>query len=207
MTWYADEILVRASAPALAAVRADAELRAFAHLLPIESIRRPGESLLGAALVGLCVVRPVADPIGHEQACHWYGAPFLDSHELTGNSEISAWHQSIARQFGEAAPVPPVGSIARLKDLATSSGEAVAYYSCAMWGGDVEFEQAWILGSNDQVFLKNEQGPTVALSESAPPREVQGDVLRLALAALGIELPSTYFEPHTRSFPWDRYRL
>ena len=34
-----------------------------------------------------------------------------------------------------------------------------------------------------------------------------GDVLTLAMVHFDVLLPNEYFEPHTRGFPWERYRV
>ena len=82
-----------------------------------------------------------------------------------------------------------------------------------MWGGDIEGEYAWIFGRSGIALVSlppdtpGERRPLAIVEHSEPVRIVSGDVLACALKHLSLDLPTPFFAPHTRSFPWERYKL
>lgn len=202
MTWHADELLGPATPAILAAVRADTRLASYAHVVPVTTISR-----LRARADrpnGLLIVRPVCDAAGNEPAFDWYRGTALDSQSFTGSADMSVLHAAHTAHVGDDAPTPPRNFLAAIQDLALRVGEPLVYYSCAMWGGDIELEQAFVLGSEPHVYSKLGNAEAVCLPSAAPSQE---DVLVSALRELGFELTDPYFEPHTRAFEWQRYTL
>ena len=70
----------------------------------------------------------------------------------------------------------------------------ITYYSACTFGGDVEWERAWVFA---EVERRYEHDAETSF----------GDVLRKALIDHGVSLPSAYFAPHSRSFDWERFRV
>ena len=75
--------------------------------------------------------------------------------------------------------------------------EPVVYYSCSMWGGDIDHEYCLLYEPQESLLLTNasERG------HGAERALVQG------LQKLGLALPTPFFAPHTRSFDWAARKL
>ena len=218
MTWYADEVIAPATPEVIRSVKTDPLLADFAyHLLdPFEHTWHTPEIIHGLPAGGLLVVRPVCDASPDESPADWYGEPVLDWHSFPSGCnppplvdrgrvvESAALHPDV---------VPPEGLLSYLNALAIKTGCPFVFYSCFMWGGDPEREYAWVLGNSEVVFASvesesPEEPRAVAILEPFKSAQlVTGDTLAFALARIGLELPTPYFAPHTREFPWEKYRL
>lgn len=82
--------------------------------------------------------------------------------------------------------------------LALQVGQPILYYTCEMWAGEVEFECTLVYSPAESVLCTD-------VSESISPGAP--DALRDGLLRIGLRLPTRYFAPHARDFPWSRYRL
>lgn len=118
-----------------------------------------------------------------------------------------------AALLGAAFPAssrPPAPTLRALKDLSLRSRSPVILYLCEMWGGDIDLEVAWVpgwvSGEPDRVLWHTGEGPLQAIA-AARPRPLGRDVLGAALEYLRVRMPSPYFLPHTRGFPWERFRV
>lgn len=203
MTWYADEILLRATDDAVARIRADVTLAPFAyHVANLDDFtwHSPGhyhELPEG----GLLVVRPVGRPVAHQR---WYGEAVLDWSSLKPEGKVEDVQlapdaDERLRLELEDEDVPPRAFRTYLSELAQDLRAPLMYYSCSMWGGDVDSEYCLVYGPNE----------TLHVTETTPsPTEPQGiDSLRAGLRCIGADIPSPFFLLHTRAFPWQDYRL
>lgn len=212
MTWRADEILARATPPVLRAIEGDDLLAPFAYLLENPSEERGLRYVDGLPPEGLVVVRPVGDP-NDQGAADWYSQPMLDWALVPGPPDtlFEADRARVAEATdGAVESFPPAALLSYLGRLARRTRSPLVVYSCVMWGGAVESEQAWIVGTSQLAIVNrapDEPGQVVIVERTAPIRIVEGDVLSRALAHLGAVLPTPHFLPHTRSFPWKQYRL
>lgn len=199
MTWHADEFIAAATPAMLQAVQADPRLAASAYKVPASELSR-----LRAAASSLLIVRPICDHIDNEPALEWYGGHALDSRSFSGAADLSTLREATAAHVGDDAPLPPPGFLAALQDIFVRVGEPLVYYSSAMWGGDIEFEQAFVLSAEPHAYSKLGDSEAQRLPSGQASNE---DVLVSALRDLGFELTDPYFEPHTRAFAWERYAL
>ena len=201
MTWYAHEILLRATPAALAAIHASAQLAPFAyHLRSLDQVQwyRP-EHRHGLPEGGLLVIRPVC--CAEDRCAQWHGEPFLDTTSLPPRPEVAPLLQAdiatpLADQLSETS-LPAMSLRGTSAALAQQLQEPVVYYACGMWGGDVDFEYCLTYEPQESLFARD-------VSERGHGTE---RALDMALAKLGLTLPSGFFAPHTRSFDWAAHQL
>jgi hypothetical protein len=120
---------------------------------------------------------------------------------------------------------PPTAFLNELRSIAFSTKTVTAYYTCRMWGGDVECDVGWVwdgerqrsqfyrgavapdsVGKETTGFYTDMHG-AYAIDQYGRKPIMGGDVLTLVLLHFGTLLSNGYFEPHTRSFPWSKYAL
>jgi len=218
MTWYADQVMATASPGAIRAFRADPVLRPFAYHLtnPLDHAWHSAEVIHRLPEHGLLVLRPVCDATPGESPADWYGEPVLDWHSFVHRADAVPMIDRIrVAESCSLAPeaVPPNSFLSHLKRLALETRSTFAFYSCSMWGGDVECEYAWVFGDSERALIGLQpEMPGAArllaiLEPLEPTRVVTGDVLVSTLGHLSLDLPTPYFAPHTRSFPWAKSKL
>lgn len=218
MTWYADQVMATASSGVIRAVRADPVLRPFAYHLtnPLDHEWHSAEVVHRLPENGLVVLRPVCDATPDEYPADWYGEPVLDWHSFVDRTDAVPMidRARVAESCSVASEaVPPIGFLSYLKRLALETQSTFVFYSCSMWGGDVECEYAWLFGDTERalVSLRPEipgaPRPLAILEPLKPTRVVTGDVLVSTLGHLSLDLPTPFFAPHTRSFAWSKYKL
>jgi hypothetical protein len=213
MTWRADEIMIPASSLALQTVREDALLAPFAYVLKNPAGERNLQHIDPLPPEGLLVLRPVCDA-SDDAAVDWYHEPLLDWASFPGPADhpFEADRARVAEATDSAIEaLPPTNMLSYLWRIAQRTQVSLLVYSCFMWGGNVESEQAWIVGASNLAIVNRVQGDSpnqvVIVQRAAPVRIAEGDVLSLALEHLGIVLPTPHFLPHTRTFPWQDYRF
>jgi hypothetical protein len=101
----------------------------------------------------------------------------------------------------------PAGFLRSLKDLHDRTRTCISYYHCFMWGGEIETEIAWVFAEKDIVYWFNGLHRAVGFDGEQAQEHRNTDTLRLALSHHGLVLKTSFFEPHTRSFPWNGARL
>jgi hypothetical protein len=218
MTWYANEILASGSDAVIRAIGRDSLLAPFAYHVaePLDHAWHTSEVVHGLPTGGLVVVRPVCDATPDESPADWYGEPVLDWRCVSGpaDSRISALLARLAEATSRSIDnLAPIGLLSRLKSLAKETASPFVFYDCSMWGGDIECEYAFVFGSSELALVSLESAvpagrrPVGIIEPSQPMRVEAGDTLVLALRHLSFDLPTPFFMPHTRSFPWTRYRL
>lgn len=179
---------------------------------------------------GLLVVRELCGS-GDGHCAEWFGedAVFWDT---TGDVLPASDDTSLQYDIGFAnAPdwwpsvAPPTAMLRQLQALADTTKSMIAYYACHMWGGDIECNFGWVWDGQRQsacfyrgVVATDADGKEVTgfytdltgayvVDPTGRRLIVNGDVLTLILLHFGLLLRDGYFELHTRSFPWDKYRL
>ena len=93
-----------------------------------------------------------------------------------------------------------------LKWVYDQTGSASVYYQCAMWGGSIEDETAWIIDEVDRVYQFRDD-ETVIEHTDGGSRVIKGDLLQLAMKSVGLDLPTRFFALHEGSFDWKLYRI
>lgn len=204
MTWYAHHLFAPGKPAVLEALAADARLAPFLYHVPgVKDFPwfKP-EFAHGLGLHGLAVVRPVAQP--DSSAAQWYQEPVLDWAAFGGDPRPCP-----GLPEGYAEQVPPEGFLRFCEDFSRKLAEPLIFHSCFCWGGDVEFDAAWVFTPARRLYRRHEQQAETVVVQDASGREelLAGDTLRRALAHLDVALPTSFFAPHTRGFPWDKYRL
>lgn len=201
MTWYADEILLRATPAALAAIKTDMQMADFAYQLQSmdDFDWYLPEHRHGLPPEGLLVIRPACDAQSH--GGRWYDEPVLDAALLSAPEDTQALlspqiPELLSADLHESA-LPPHPLRNHLAALARQLNEPVVYYSCSMWGGDIDHEYCLLYEPQESLLLTNasERG------HGAERALVQG------LQKLGLALPTPFFAPHTRSFDWAAHKL
>ena len=214
MTWYESEILIKATPPALEAVRSHGLLKNHAYYVEnvADHVWHTPKVVHGLPEEGLLVIRPLAAPGDH--AAEWFDQPILPWTELPAirNPRWKLTPEVVRGLIPESEDTdfPPQKVLELLYELRTKAESPIVYYSCFMWGGDVELESAWILGSTERVLRTIPHREELAFQEFRSPTEhqkVNGDLLQSALLHLGLEIPTPYFALHTRGFDWDKQRL
>ena len=201
MTWYAHEILLRATPAALAAIHASAQLAPFAyHLRSLDQVQwYLPEHRHGLPDGGLLVIRPVC--CAENRCAQWHDDPYLDTASLPPRPEMEALLQAdiarpLADQLSETS-LPAMSLRSTLAALAQQLQEPVVYYACGMWGGDLDFEYCLIYEPQESLFVTD-------VSERGHEAE---SALDMALMKVGLTLSNGFFAPHTRSFDWAAHRL
>ena len=203
MTWYADEIILRATPGARETVMATPQFAPFSY--HIRSVKGHAwykrEQEHGVTDDGLLVVRPVCGNSSH--GFEWHGIPVLDwtTLEFEPRAE-SLLDQCVAKELSEyldEESLPPSSLRKAVAGLSLRTGEPVIYFGCGMWGGDIVYEYC----------LVYEPKESLVMTKPTPPPDPPGteDALRAGLLKLGLRLPTPYFAPHTRDFPWRTHKL
>src|SRR5262245_39748944 len=153
MTWHADEVIAPVSAEVIRAVGSDSLLAEFAYHLtdPLEHDWHTPGAIHRLPAGGLLVVRPVCD----ESSADWYGEPVLDWRAFPARATPPPLVDRA--RVAESCGVEPDAVVAEpplsyLKALAVKTGRPFVFYSCSMWGGDIDIEYAWVLGPSEVVF-------------------------------------------------------
>jgi hypothetical protein len=194
---------------------------------PVELLRtiRRGPKLPAG---GLLVLRELC--AAEDEAAVWFGvdaAPWdalaASGPKLTGPmADLDRLFEDAPEGWRNAAP--PLEVLGAFQAIAASTRSVLSYFSCCMWGGDRQCAFAWVWdgggdasvfyrarlaadadGREKMVFYTDVSG-AFAIDGRARKFIVDGDVLTLVLLHHGLLLKNCYFELHTRSFPWERYR-
>ena len=204
MTWYAHHLFAPGKPSVLQALAEDSRLAPFLYHVPdVKGFQwHKPEFAHDLGPHGLAVVRPIADP--DEPLAQWYQGPVLDWGSFGGEPGPCPDFPSADLQ-----QVPPLGFLRFCEDLSQKLAEPLVYHSCFCWGGDVEFDAAWVFTPARRLYRRHETLAETVMLKDASGREEQlaGDTLRRALAHLDVVLPTPYFAPHTRGFSWDGYRI
>lgn len=202
MTWYASEIILRATPAALARVNASPLLRPFSYHVQAlaEHEWYCDEQRHSLPDEGLLVVRPVCG-ISSDGAS-WRGTPILEWSSLDSLPSAECYlNEEVSRDLAiylDGEPPPPSSFRKAAATLALELKLPIIYYGCGMWGGDIEYEYCLVYEPKESLFLTK---------RSCPDTDGTNDSLRRGLLKVGLSLPTGYFALHTRSFPWETHRL
>jgi hypothetical protein len=215
VTWYAHEVIAPGSPKVARIVAGDPMVAPFAYHLhgPVEHAWHSPDVAHGFPGTGLIVVRPVCDLV--DGVAEWYGEPVLDWKSLRATDTSSPLDLTAVAQAGGVndALLPPESFLSFLQALASRADATLLFYSCSMWGGDIEAEYAFVIGRSPSAIValpqdRDEDGcPRVVVIEGGRQTPATRDVLSIALSNLDFHIPTPFFAPHTRTFPWQRYRL
>jgi hypothetical protein len=160
---------------------------------------------------GLLVVRPIG--AFDEFTSDWYDENFLnwESIEYRKWSNIT-FGQTILTAEEASNHNPPDRFLGYLKHISEEYTTQVFYYSCFMWGGDIESEYSFLYDNGDEQVLlftgSRDSQPLISLyTEKEILHEQPFDILQRNLQKLGLRLPTAYFALHTRGFPWNEYHV
>jgi hypothetical protein len=202
VTWIADEIILRATPPALAALKVSG-LAPFAYHVKSLAGHSWFEERARHDLPegGLLVIRDLHASSSHGDEAHdearqdWSHLSFDAGTERLLDSNLV---RDLAECL-EDAQAPPPQLRRALATLAKQLCEPVLYYRCEMFGGEIDYEYSLVYSPRESLLV-SEQG-------HGPGAVVGKDALRLGLFQIGLILPTSYFALHTRSFPWHDCRL
>lgn len=213
MTWYATEILARCNPALLVAVKNDPILAAHAYLIhePLNYSFGESEVIFTPPDGGLLVIRPVCDPETH--CAEWHDTPVLSWDTLADPGDIEvigpqAFGEHIESDLNYGFPPPKF--LAYLKKLSSETNSRLAFFFCCMWAGETEIEYLWLFGERNEAAIVLEPGvksKVVQVGEEGDIVLRDADLLSEALSYLGAPILSPFWAPHTRSFPWERYKL
>jgi len=159
---------------------------------------------------GLVVVRELCQNGSYE--AKWFGADALPWSGIKGDAPCDVLMKPISPDvtsevgdFQEAAPT--VGSLKFFKALSQASESPVVYYRHHTWGGDTEYEEAWLFGKNERLltFVDNEHFTEQRIGLEAETQA--GSILSVIMREFGLVLPSPFFALHARPFPWAQYKV
>ncbi len=205
VTWYANKIFAEASPRLLDLLKHEPVLDGHLFVLTgsIPDSWEPSTGVVAMPAPGLLVAREVCPPrdgCPDDDTAEWHGKDAVSWDELGGNKPSAP---SVDDPYS-----PPNAFLGFLKNLSDTAGVAVSYYTCCMFGGAPEIELAWVFEHGKPFHYCCERNERVDVRVSEKDRIVcSDDVLISTLRHHGVRLASPYFEPHTRSFGWDRYRL
>lgn len=164
---------------------------------------------------GLLAAEPIAAPKGRHRKV-WYGDD--ECPWRTDATDIKEQRPLLIQPGLDWVPeceeylLPAEDFLIYLRGLSEVHGVPLMVYDCAMWGGEVETEFAVVYSGRDEWVYAftgyEQQRPQLVIwYNDHPLQRGPGDVIRRALTHLGIDCPTNYFAPHTRSFNWSRYRF
>ncbi len=206
MTWYADEILLSTSPKAMEYLTHDPILHPFSYWvknLDTYEWYAP-EHRHTLSTNGLLAISPVTAPDSHSLS--WYDMPILDWTTVERTQSPSSI--ALIEELGDVSleTLPPLSFRCFLRDLATACDQPVLYYSCSMWGGSIEQEYCLAYASTESLFITSPDEmlqPEVTVDKRY---EVES-ALQSGLSVIGLDIPTGFFAPHTRSFPWKNHKL
>lgn len=214
MTWYASQIITTGSPAVIAAIESNPLFtdHVFRVTNPIQHDWHSPKVKHSVPDEGLVFIRPICDPADYISEWHGDEALSWGRFEKAPGLDVTLTPHAIAeRHVKLEADAFPAADILRVtKKLNADTNVPVAFYYCFFWGGEVEVEYAWIFDGSERVLIR--------LTEDVPPTinrlieinlnnetVIDDDVLVRALRFLSCDLPTPFFAPHTRSFPWDQH--
>jgi hypothetical protein len=178
---------------------------------------------------GLLVVREMC--ASGDDVTEWFGEDAVFWDDLNEEAVASPDPLLDFAIVFESAPdwwrnvAPPPAILSRFQAVAETTKSMVAYYTCHTWGGDIECAFGWLWdgqrgtssfyraviatdeGGKETTGFYTDTAGALAIDSDGERFIVNGDVLTLLLLHFGLLLRDGYFALHTRSFPWERYKL
>lgn len=208
MAWFASILYARCTAKSLAILKDHPLLGpALCHIQEIDT-QFDQYGAHGLPPGGLLAIPRFGPPDGHKNPEIPWDA--LWSFHPAG-ADISFTPIELLESLGaDIREAPPQGVLRALKELALAIETPIVLYRCQMWGGDIDYEMAYVCGAApkepDCLFLFGKKGVRIRATGRRIKKGAE-DVLVEALKHCGLQLKSPYFVPHTSRFDWARIRL
>lgn len=218
MTWYAKELIFKATDEAWHAIEDDIAIRKHLYVLrgPIEYDWYRPENKHSYPDDGLFVIRPICSQ--EARAYEWFkcdDTPLNPNDILLSDifdleidmAKVEANHHLSGKAFDMEMPCHILHFA---KYLSQKINSTVVYYDVEFWGGAVEYELAWIFNQSEQAIINKPNIHEESFIKKITPdieSTIEGNVLRYALAKLDCQLQNGFFLPHTRSFPWIEHKV
>lgn len=166
---------------------------------------------------GLLVAKELSSLLD-EHAGEWFGDEKLGFEQLPSISPsgVRLTRESLVESQGRSEVQivnPPSGLLAYLKKLAKENSATVSLYCGATWGGTVEYEFAWVFDDAEAYYAceseatEVENGTYWYCTGDGDSGTGEGTVLQEMMRLHGVNLPTYFFAPHTRTFRWERYQV
>lgn len=215
MTWYAKELIFNATDKARSIAESIPKIRQHLYQLtdPVEHDWPGAEFKHLFSPEGLIFVRPICSP-SHAHAFEWFEEDNpLSPHDLPfaqtkPGIDMGAVKTALGFSGEDISAIEP--AIRFAKHFSQHTGETILYYDTFFWGGLIEYELAWVFSDKETVFIKGQDSGSndiISKMTATETETINGDALRMALAELECIIPSPYFAPHTRDFPWPHYKI
>lgn len=230
MTWYASHIYARPTEPVVSELLSHPVLSRGLYLLKdLRDYRWPELKDIkiehGLPEDGLLVVRELCAPNTDEAHWHddrrevpasisWLGIEGATNVEIILPPHLPTYGFGQIHLDDNPEAYPPVPFLCYLKHLSRATNTTIAYYhhmSAAGYGVQQEF--AWVFGSEECVYVDN-VGRSLTLTKytwegviEIPQKLSSDSILKYTLLHFDLDLPSSFFAPHTRDFKWSRYKL
>lgn len=237
MTWYAHQVFARPSAEVIGALQRLPGLRGSLYRIDhLQEYQREEQELDWVEVTpegsvehyrtvkrgpkvpvhGLLVVRELC-AIG-SGAERWFGDDATPWEELALAGPPYRGPLADLDRLSYGAPsrlegTPPPGVLGAFRAVARSTRSVVSYFARSTWGGDTMYAYAWVWdGERTQDWFyragrRGDQDGALVMDRERIEFITDGDVLTLVLLHHGLLLTDRSFLPHTRDFPWPRYRL
>jgi hypothetical protein len=230
MVWYASQIYAQPTPDVRALFAAHLTLSQGMYLLNhLEGHQWPEGDFArywfphGLPTEGLLVVRELCAPGTMEFDWHKPRASALSWEDVIGPSNMRVLRLNhlpsaeVGKIFFDSAWAgvhPPSPFLKFLKDVSRTTGTVISFYHHASRAEKTALQElAWVFGEDECVYagLTPDYGKVtkftpIGATEFGTTRD-RKTVLQYVLGHFGLELPSTYFAPHTRDFVWEQYKL
>lgn len=218
MTWFASQIMTTGTARSLAAVRCNPlfQKNTFHVKNPLDHNWHRPEVIHDVPSEGILFIRPICERDSYEAEWHEADEAILswDQFEGLNGADIMVNPEDVKQRFPQIEwfRFPPAQVLRVAKQLYLETQNSVVFYSCFFWGGSIEIEYAWIFDGPERLIYRLGDSEDQVSSQilevgENSEKELEGDVLCLALQALSCNLSTGFFAPHTRGFDWERVRI
>lgn len=199
MSWGAHSIFTAATMHAVdwAAASPLAHLAHVVRQVPDDAWYRR-EWMHDAGPDGLLVLRRVGHPGGYGMKGGVSWNELISEQAAALDLDVSARLLAYLAERGMEDQYPPDGFRRWLQSVAAQLGQAVMFYSCSMWAGEIEHEYVLVYGEGEQLHTTG---------EDAPANGIGDDALIKGLAEVTVNLPTRYFALHASGFDWAPHAL
>ncbi len=219
MTWYAKELIVSAFPTALEAIESNPSIKNSLFRLrgPIDYKWYRPEHKHDYSDSGLLVIRPICSKASH--AFEWLASDervllpekMKPLNNISLNINLSKVEAALGFQTDELYHDGLLDVLHFAKALSQKIQSTVSYYDVLFWGGEPEYELAWIFNDGEEeVLIKGRddlEGGLVKIFTSKTESTIDCNILQYTLSKHGCNLASGFFLPHSREFPWRDHKI
>ena len=219
MTWYAKEIIVNASPAALEAMESNQSIKNNLFRLrgPVDHQWYRPEHKHDYSDSGLLVIRPICSRGSH--AFEWFTSDenallpekLKPLDDISLSIDLSKIEVALGFQVDELYDEALLDVLHFAKALSQKTQSTVSYYDVLFWGGDTEYELAWIFNDGEEeVLIKgfdDTESAPVKIFTSKTEATINCNILQYTLSKHGCNLASGFFLPHSREFPWREHKV